>query len=272
VSPLWRDELGIYLAPHKLALTRLGRGVRPRALREAGWQNPAVLEAGWGATLAALDARLGEAEWQDAAVRVVLADHWIRYAVVPYSTAISGDDERMTQARHVLAGIYGDVVSQWSVTLSDTRPGLPALACAVPAALLEELQQLLARRKLPMKSLQPQLVAAYNHWRTRLPDGGAWFVSLEQGMLAAARLVKGAWDRVHSVRIGADWAVELRRLQTFGRLASSSTQEGTVYVDAPAGLREASGASGAAGLIWLEEPQAAGSTAGRLEFLRRHQA
>ena len=211
MSPLWRDEIGVYLAPHKLALTRLGRGVRPRALREAGWLNPAALEAGWGATLAVLDARLGEADWQDAAVRVVLADHWVRYAVVPYSSAINGDVERMTQARHVLVGIYGDVVSQWHVTLSDTRPGLPALACAVPAALIEELQMMLVRHGLPLKSLQPQLVAAYNHWRTRLPDGGAWFVTLEQGTLAAARLVKGAWDRVHCVRIGADWTVELRR-------------------------------------------------------------
>lgn len=271
MSPLWRDEIGLYLAPHKLALTRLGRGVRPRALREAGWNNPTPGDLHWSAALAALDARLAEPDWQGAVARVVLADHWVRYAVVPYSADISGEAERMTQARHVLGGIYGEVASQWSVTLSDTRPGLPAVACAVPAALLEELQLLLARRKLPLKSMQPQLVAAYNHWRARLPDGGAWFVTLEQGTLAAARLVKGAWDRVHSVRIGANWAVELRRLQTFGRLASTSTQEGSVYVDAPAGLREAAGGA-ATGLIWLEEPLAGASTAGQLEYLRRHQA
>jgi hypothetical protein len=271
VSPLWRDEIGIYLAPHKLALTRLGRGVRPRAVREASWQDPATGDMNWGVALAALAARLCDPDWQGAAVRIVLADHWVRYAVVPHSAAISGEAERLVQARHVLAGIYGEVASQWTVTLSDTRPGLPAVACAVPAALLEDLHLLLARHKLPLSSLQPQLIAAYNHWRPRLPDGGAWFVTLEQGTLAAARLVKGAWDRVHSVRIGADWAVELRRLQTFGRLASSSTEEGEVYVDAPAGLREAAGAGGA-GLVWLEEPLAAGSTSGRLEFLRRNQA
>jgi hypothetical protein len=271
VSPLWRDEIGVYLAPHKLALTRLGRGVRPHAVREAGWQNPVAGDTHWAAALAALGAKLADPDWQGAAVRLVLADHWVRYAVVPYSADINGEVERMIQARHVLAGIYGEVASQWSVTLSDTRPGLPAVACAVPAALLEELHLLLARYRLPLKSMQPQLVAAYNHWRSRLPDGGAWFVTLEQGTLAAARLVKGAWDRVHCVRIGADWAVELRRLQTFGRLASSSTQEGNVYVDAPAGLRGAAGAGGA-GLTWLEEPEAAGSTSSQLEYLRRHQA
>jgi hypothetical protein len=271
VSPLWRDEIGIYLAPHKLVLTRLGRGVRPRTLREASWQNPAAGALHWAAPLAALDAKLASTDWQRAVVRLVLADHWVRYAIVPHSPVINGEAERMIQARHVLAGIYGDVVSQWSLTLGDTRPGLPAVACAVPTALLEDLNLVLARYKLPLKSMEPQLVAAYNHWRGRLPDGGAWFVTLEQGTLAAARLVRGAWDRVHCVRIGADWTVELRRLQTFGRLASSSVQEGIVYVDAPAGLREAAGARGD-GLTWLEEPRAEASTSGQLEFLRRNQA
>jgi hypothetical protein len=271
VSPLWRDEIGIYLAPHKLALTRLARGVRPKSAGECGWANENAGDVHWSATLAALDALLAQAKWQDAAVRVVVADHWVRYAIVPWSAALSGDAERLTHARHVLTGIYGDVVSQWTVTLSDGRPGRPQVACAIPAALLEELQVILARHKLPLRSLQPQLVSAYNHWRSRLPDGGAWFVSIEQGTLAAARLANGGWDRVHSVRIGADWAVELRRLQTFGRLASNSAQEGHVYVDAPAGLRIASGST-STDLVWLEEEHSGDSTAGKLEFLRRHQA
>lgn len=271
MSPLWRDEIGIYLAPHKLALTRLGRGVRPQQLAQAGWVNEVAGDSNWSAVLGALDALLAKPEWQRAAVRVVVADHWVRYAMVPYAAALSGEAERMTHARHVLTGIYGDVVSQWTLTLNDARPGMAQVACALPAALIEELQLILTRHNLPLKSLQPQLISAYNHWRDRLPDGGAWFVSIEQGTLAAARLVRGSWDRVHSVRIGADWAIELRRLQTFGRLANNSAQEGSVFVDAPAGLRIAAGASGT-DLVWLEEELAGESTAGKLEFLRRHQA
>ena len=271
MSPLWRDEIGIYLAPHKLSVTRLARGVRAQQVAQAGWVNDVAGDSHWTAVLAALDAKLSQPEWQKAAVRIVLADHWVRYATVPYAAALSGEAERLTHARHVLTGIYGEIVSQWTVTLSDSRPGAAQVACAVPAALIEELQLILTRHQLPLKSLQPQLISAYNHWRASLPDGGAWFVSIEQGTLAAARLVPGGWDRVHSVRIGADWAVELRRLQTFGRLANNSSQEGRVYVDAPAGLRIAAGPSGTE-LIWLEEERAGDSTAGKLEFLRRHQA
>jgi hypothetical protein len=271
VSPLWRDEIGVYLAPHKLALTRLARGVRPQQVAQAGWVNEVAGDNHWSAALGALDTLLGQSEWQRAAVRVVVADHWVRYAMVPYAAALSGEAERMTHARHVLTGIYGDVVSQWTITLSDSPPGMAQVACALPAALIEELQLLLTRHRLPLKSLQPQLISAFNHWREKLPDGGAWFVSIEQGTLAAARLARGGWDRVHSVRIGADWAVELRRLQTFGRLANNSAREGSVFVDAPAGLRIAAGAN-ATDLVWLEEELAGDSTAGKLEFLRRHQA
>jgi len=271
VSPLWRDEIGIYLAPHKLALTRLSRGVKPKPVGEAGWVNEVEGDSHWSAALQGLDALLTQPEWQRANVRVVVADHWVRYACVPYSAALSGEAERVAHARHVLTGIYGEVVSQWTITLSDARPGRALVACALPAALVEDLHGVLARHALPLKSLQPQLISAYNHWRAKLPDGGAWFVSIEQGTLAAARLSPGGWDRVHSVRIGADWALELRRLQTFGRLASHSAQEGRVFVDAPAGLRLASGPAGA-DLVWLEEEQSGESTAGKLEFLRRHQA
>jgi len=271
VSPLWRDEIGVFLAPHKLLLTRQAKGVRARADGEASWNNSFAGDSHWNAALAALDGYLSRPEWQKAAVRVVVADNWVRYAMVPHSDALNGADEKMTHARHVLTGIFGEVVSQWTLTLGDSPPGASRLACAIPTALLEELEFLLARYKLPLRSLQPQLVAAYNHWRGKLPDGDAWFVSIEQGTLAAARLARGGWDRVHSVRIGANWEIELRRLQTFGRLANASTQEGQVYVDAPAGLRDSADKS-AAGLIWLDEDQAVKSTSGQLEYLRRQQA
>src|SRR5260370_61090 len=66
---------------------------------------------------------------------------------------------------------------------------------------------------------------------------------------------------------------ELKRLQTFGRLASNSPQEGQVYVDAPHAWREvASGtatAADAGGLQWLEEPSGPMTTLQRLGRTRR---
>jgi hypothetical protein len=271
VSPLWRDEIGAFLAPHKLSLTRLARGVRPKTVGTAGWINEVPGDMHWSAALSALDGLLGKKDWQGALLRLVVSDHWVRYAMVPYAASLSGAAERLTHAHHVLTGIYGEVVSEWTVTLADGRPGIAQLACAMPNALVEDLRNVMARHEVQLVSLQPQLVSAYNHWRDRLPDGDAWFVTIEQGSLAAARLARGGWDRVHSVRIGANWPVELRRLQTFGRLASAKGGEGRVYVDAPAALRIAAGESGPE-LVWLEESTAGESTVGRLEYQRRNQA
>src|SRR6202008_697085 len=106
------------------------------------------------------------------------------------------------------------------------------------------------------------------------PPSNAWFVSVEQGSMAAARLGRNGWDRVHVVRIGAEWLRELRRLQTFSRLASTSPHEGRGYVDAPhAGRKVPAGTAAAAGdggsLEWLEEPPGPLTTLQRLARARR---
>src|SRR5947207_189045 len=128
-------------------------------------------------------------------------------------------------------------------------------------------------RPTPIAEHEQRLVAAYEAWRPSLPSSNAWFVSVEQGSLAAARFGRQGWDRVHGVRIGSDWMRELKRLQTFGRLASSSPEEGQVYVDAPHAWREvAAGTAGAAEasvLQWLEEPQGPMTTLQRLGRTRR---
>jgi len=90
---------------------------------------------------------------------------------------------------------------------------------------------------LRIRSLQPYLVAAFNSWRHALPGTGAWFVTLDEGSLAAVHFTQGVWDCVRSMRIGSDWEVELKRLQTFGRLARSSDVPSPVFVDAPRWLR-----------------------------------
>ena len=123
MSPLWRDEIGAYMAPHKLALTRLARGVRPKTVGSTGWVNEIPGDMHWHAALAALDNLLGRKEWQGALLRMVVCDHWARYAMVPYAASLSGAGERLAHARHVLAGIYGEVVNEWTVTLADSRPG-----------------------------------------------------------------------------------------------------------------------------------------------------
>jgi hypothetical protein len=228
--------------------------------------------AGWEGALAVLEQQLTPRTWSDARARVVIADQWVRYSVVPWSDALSSAAERLAHARELMSGVFGAAMTDWTVSLSEAPPGCSRLASAMPTALLEGLRELTARHGQKLASVQPQLIAAYNTWRHVLPAAtAAWFVTVEEGSLAALRMCENGIDRVHAVRIGLDWARELKRLQTFGRLASASPSDGRVYVDLPAALRllrpEMS-----ADLEWLDEPNPPLTTLHQLEHLRRRAA
>lgn len=251
MSPLWRDEIGVHLAPRRLCMIRMKRGLRPTLQQEHEEEVTNERPNDWMAALQALEGKLAQPEWQGALLRVVVADSWARYAIVPWVGALTSGSERIGHARQLLVSAYGDAVSDWDVRLSDAPPESPRVACTIPVAFLQDLRALCARQNVKLISLQPNLVAAYECWRHLLPDGG-WFVTVDEGTLAAARIGSTGWDRVHSVRIGADWTRELKRLQTFGRLANANPTEGEVFVDAPLAWREAAGAV-AQDLQWLEE-------------------
>ncbi|HEY0766578.1 MAG TPA: hypothetical protein VGD47_01360, partial [Steroidobacteraceae bacterium] len=273
MSPLWRDEVGAYLSPHRLCLVRMKRGAKPTPVAEHEQRFEGVKTDSWAAALEALAAMLAQSPWTGARTRVVIADHWVRYAIVPWAGALNSADERIAHGRQLLSSLYGEAIAGWDLQVSDAPPQATRVVCAVPGELIAAVRSACEPSGNTLLSLQPQLVAAYEAWRHCLPAANAWFVSVEPGSLAAARLGPHGWDRVHGVRIGSDWMRELKRLQTFGRLASNSPEEGQVYVDAPHAWREvaagtASAVDGSA-LQWLEEPSGPLTTLQRLGRTRR---
>jgi hypothetical protein len=249
-------------------MIRLGRGLHPQVVAQ---HEHAVIPGNfndWTGPLAVLDGMLEQPEWQRAAARLVLADCWVRYALVPWTADLSSAVEQMSHARQVLTRLYGSAASEWSVRLSQAPPGQARVACAMPEELLTRIQEMHARHAVRLLSLQPQLLASYGNWRVRLPASGAWFVTIGEGTLAAARLGARAWDRVHNVRIGSDWTRDLKRLQVFGRLASAHPEEGQVYVDAPTAWREVAGPD-VQDIHWLEDDSDLGTTLQHLGRQRR---
>ncbi len=255
MSPLWRDEVAIYLAPRKLALVRRARGLAPRVVAATELSVPAGTSGDVGPVLARLADVLAEETWHDASARAVLADPWARYGIVPWPATRLDAAGRLTHARYVLADAYGEGVADWAVTLADAPPGRACVACAMPATVRGALEDTLAPARLKLVSLQPRLIVAFNAWRHLLPADDAWFVSVDDGSLAAVHLGDGAWDRVHMARLSSDWGVELERLQAFARLTRAAGALGRMFVDAPAWMRR--GATASAGIEWLEESDGA---------------
>ena len=254
MSPLWRDEVAIFLAPRKLVLVRRARGLRPQVVAATELSLPAGAPFDIGPVCARLAELLTEPTWQDAAARVVVADHpWARYGIVPWPATRLDAEGRLSHARYLLGDTYGEAVADWSITLADSPPGHDYVACAVPPTLRSVLEGTLAPARLTLVSMQPQLVVAFNAWRHRLPADDAWFVNLDEFSLSAVHLSEGTWDRVHMMRLSVNWRVELERLQAFGRLTRATGQLGRMFVDAPAWMR--TGVPEGGGFEWLESRQ-----------------
>jgi hypothetical protein len=264
VSPLWRDEIAIYLAPRKLALVRRARGLKPRVVAATVLAIPAGTVGDVGPVLARLADVLTDPAWHGAAVRAVVADHpWVRYGIVPWPTTRLDAAGRLAHARYLLGDTYGEAVADWVVTLADTPPGRSYVACAMPATLRSALADTLAPARLALVSMQPRLIVAFNAWRHRLPADDCWFVSVHDGSLSAVHVSNGAWDRVHMARLSPDSSVELERLQAFGRVTRAAGALVRMFVDAPAWMRRGTAAS--AGIEWLEEGAGDGAEAHELE-------
>ena len=121
MSPLWRDEVGIYLAQRRVCLVRIRRGIRPTLLHDENYIEP-LAAPGWESVLALLEQRLAQGRWSDARARIVVADQWVRYSVVPWSDALSSAAERLAHARELMSGIFGDAMTDWTLSLSEAPP------------------------------------------------------------------------------------------------------------------------------------------------------
>ncbi len=270
MSPLWRDEIAIYLAPSKLALVRRA-GLRRQVVGETELALPVGASADPGPVLARLAEVLADEAWHGADARVVVADVWARYGIVPWPATRLDAAGRLAHARFVLADAYGDAVADWAVALADTPPDRSYVACAMPGTIRSALEDALATARAPLVALQPRLIVAFNAWRHRLPSDGTWFVTVDGGALSAVHLSRGAWDRVHQARLSADWRLELERLQAFARLTRAAGAPGRMFVDAPAAMRR--GAPPGDGIVWLEEEvgegAAGGAQAQEIDLLKR---
>ncbi len=266
MSPLWRDEVTIYVAPTRVALARRGRGLRPRIVATADARVMPGSAADVAPALGVLAGMLEEPSWRDANARVIVADAWARFALVPWGRVWLDGAERLGQARYALADAYGDVVKDWTIAVAEPVPGRASLVCGLRPDVLSGLGALLPAAGLRLTSLRPWLVCAFNAWRRVLP-GDAWFVAMDETAIAAVHIVGGTWQRVHMLR-GGDHALELRRLQAFGDLAAGAQGCTPMYVAAPRALRETA-ARDLAGVDWLDVNAARASNGQELVLLQR---
>ena len=161
------------------------------------------------------DATLGARPWQGALealkalklagrASVVLSNHFVRYALVPWSNALANEAEEQAYVRHHFSKIHGERAKSWALSWSENGKG-SCLAAAIDGELVAEL-----KRALPgLASVQPYLMAAVNRSRRLIPHDGAWLALVEEGRACIALHSGGAVRSVQNLR--GDWLDLLER-------------------------------------------------------------
>lgn len=169
--------------------------------------DPAFGAEPWQGALAALKGADLPAKCR---VTVVLSNHLVRYAVVPWSSALGSPAEEEAYVRHHFAKIHGERAKGWSLRASPGSGNEPRLCSAIDKGLLDELKALFAAKPgARLVSIQPQLMSAFNRWRRDIPAGGAWLILAEPERACVALHGGGAWRAVHNGK--GEWLALLDR-------------------------------------------------------------
>jgi hypothetical protein len=130
---------------------------------------------------------------------VVVSGHFSRFCLVPWSDQISSPEELRGFAQLCFEDLYGVPSQPWSLVLSAEPAGYDRVASALPQDLLERLRTLVSGRGLKLRSVQPYLMAAFNHFDKSFDAADFLFVVAEpvRSVLLLAR--EGRWAAVRSV-------------------------------------------------------------------------
>ena len=162
---------------------------------------------GWRAALEALPAILKSHASREASV--VLADQFVRYALLPWSQAVKSREQWLALARHRFSALHGAAAAAWEVKVTETAPLGARLACAVDRELIEALAFAFVGANVKLMSVEPFLVAAFNRIRQTVGNGSCWIVVEEPGRLTLALIQRGAWVAIRSRRSDDRWRLAL---------------------------------------------------------------
>jgi len=226
VSRWSAERVRIGLAPARVDLARLRWGLGREPSRQASVAvTPKSGEPPWQAALDAAEPALAQFASRGDAVAVVLSNHWVRYQVLPWQSAVTSAGEVEQLARLRFEQTFGAAAASWTIRACERGYGLAQVACAVDTALIDELRTRLTAHGLRLASLQPLLMAAYNDLRREL-KGSAAFAIVEAGRLCLSLLSAERWTDIASRRTGHDAAEAIEQ-----ELATLGTQPGPPRID-----------------------------------------
>jgi hypothetical protein len=157
----------------------------------------------------ALQQILREPFSHDADATVVISNHFVRYAMVPWSEHLVSDDEKRAWVKHHFVELYGELPGAPEYRWSEDRPDAACVASAVDGEFVGEIRAAFEPTSLRLRSVQPYLMAVFNRWKQHAKGSSAWILVPETGRVCIGAITNGGWRTITSKKMGADWQFEL---------------------------------------------------------------
>ncbi len=191
-------------------MARVAGRWRPRVIAKQIVQCPDPGSADWQPCVAALLQALADSRWKNADATVIVSNHFVRYALVPWNAALITDDEKLAWVRHHFVEVYGDTAANARYRWSEGGPDEACLASAIDSEFTDRIHRAFAGSALRLRTIQPYLMSVFNRFGRRAPAKALWILVPEPGLVCLAAIARGRWRGITSRRIGEDWPAELR--------------------------------------------------------------
>ena len=235
------DELHVSLSPAQVGVAQVRRSLgikgikREVIVKQSIACSPAPQAFVWDGAMQALDSLLPQYAEAHPNVIIVLSNHFVRYALVPWSDLVTGEEQLQAYTRHFFKITYGAMSANWTLRLSRASVGASQLASAVDEKLLTACSEVVKQHGLRLVSVQPYLMSAFNQLKLQLQGMDAWFALAEPGSICLAQLQQGKWVRFRTIRLGNSWEEFSRFLlrEAFMGGNEQQTTEQSLYLYAP---------------------------------------
>ena len=187
MSPLLRNELRVVLCPDKVILLGLGKGLHRKVIVQKVL--PCTSLPGvpsWQPAMDTLEAWLDSNEISRANVKVILSNHFVRYALIPFSPDVTSRAEEQALALILMENTYGDPAKIWRLEIAVGGYGEPRLVAAVDEELLVAIENIIKSTTLQLVSIRPYLISAFNSFRNQMQGADGLFALAESGQLVLA--------------------------------------------------------------------------------------
>lgn len=209
--PLWRNQLRVVLCADKVIVLFMGKGMRTQIKHQAIL--PCACLVGmpaWHSALATLARWLEDNSINKAAVTVTLSDHFVRYALLPFSEEVKTSTEEQVLAQILLEEIYGESAKKWQVQIGEAgRFSEARLVAAMDEQLLDEIKKACVIETLHLKIVAPYFVLAFNQFCRRMQDADCLFAVIEAGQMMAASFRNGQLFSVRRTLLSDDFTESL---------------------------------------------------------------